>query len=103
METTAGTGDVPEDFLRVKVLPALLKSAEFGGGGARMVSLIAQFSKNLSEEDYNIQTTPVFIRLFQNPDRALRVALLDNLHLMIDFFTNKIVTDKIFPQLVSYL
>lgn len=96
----ADSDDFPEEFFRVKVLPELLKSAEFGGGGPRVITLIMRFSQKLSEEEYNAQITPVIVRLFQSPDRALRVALLDSLPLMIDHLSQKLVTDKIFPQMV---
>lgn len=66
-----------------------------------MISLIMRFSQKLSEDEYTTQITPVIIRLFQSPDRALRVALLDSLPLMIDHLSQKIVTDKIFPQMVT--
>lgn len=84
----------------VKVLPELLKSAEFGGGGPKVIKLIMRISNKLNEDEYTAQITPVIVRLFGSPDRALRVCLLDNLPLMIDHLSQKIVTDKIFPQLV---
>lgn len=66
-----------------------------------MIKLIMRISTKLTEEEYTAQITPVIIRLFNSPDRALRVCLLDNLPLMIDHLSQKIVTDKIFPQMVS--
>lgn len=57
----------------------------------------------LSEDEYDSQLTPVVVRLFGSPDRALRVCLLDNLPLMIDHMSMKVVNDKIFPNLVRYL
>lgn len=101
LDSVAESDDFPEDFFKVKVLPELLKSAEFGGGGPRVISLVMRFSAKLSEEEYGAQITPVIIRLFGSPDRALRVSLLDSLPLMIDHLSQKIVTDRIFPQMVS--
>lgn len=66
-----------------------------------MIKLIMRISTKLTEEEYTAQITPVVIRLFSSPDRALRVCLLDNLPLMIDHLSQKIVTDKIFPQMVG--
>lgn len=60
-----------------------------------------KISSKLSEEEYDAQITPVIVRLFTSPDRALRVCLLDNLPLMIDHLSQKLVTDKIFPQMVT--
>lgn len=85
----------------MKVLPELLKSVEFGGGGAKAFGVVMKISTKLSTDDFESKITPVVIRLFQNPDRAIRVCLLDNLPLMIDRLSQKIVNDKIFPNLVS--
>ncbi|EKG21439.1 hypothetical protein MPH_01237 [Macrophomina phaseolina MS6] len=93
--------DFPEEFFKMKVLPELLKSVEFGGGGPKVFSLVMKIASKLSDEEYDAQITPVIVRLFQSPDRAIRVCLLDNLPLMIDHLSNKIVNDKIFPQMVT--
>ncbi len=95
------TDDFPEDFFKMKVLPELLKSVEFGGGGPKAFSIVMKIGAKLSSDDFDTKVTPVIIRLFGNPDRAIRVCLLDNLPLMIDRFSPKIVNDKIFPQVVS--
>lgn len=95
------SNDFPEEFFKVKVLPELLKSVEFGGGGPKSFSLVMRIATKLSEEEYDARITPVVIRLFTSPDRALRVCLLDNLPLMIDHLSQKLVTDKIFPQMVT--
>jgi SCY1-like protein 1 len=96
------TDDFPEDFFKMKVLPELLKSVEFGGGGPKAFGVVMKIATKLSNEDFEAKITPVLIRLFGNPDRAIRVCLLDNLPLMIDRLSQKIVNDKIFPQIVSW-
>lgn len=55
----------------------------------------------LPDEEYNLKLTPVIVRLFANPDRAIRVCLLDHLPNMIEHLPPKIVNDKIFPQMVG--
>lgn len=95
------TDDFPEDFFRMKVLPELLKSVEFGGGGPKAFGLVLKIATKLSNEDFDAKITPVLIRLFGNPDRAIRVCLLDSLPLMIDRLSQKVVNDKIFPQIVG--
>jgi SCY1-like protein 1 len=95
--------DFPEDYFRMKILPELLKSVEFGGGGPKVFSVVMKISTKLTDEDFDAKVTPVIVRLFNSPDRALRVSLLDSLPLMIDRLSQKIVNDKIFPQLVSCL
>ncbi|KAF3047257.1 hypothetical protein E8E11_001566 [Didymella keratinophila] len=93
--------DFPADFFKMKVLPELLKSVEFGGGGAKVFGTVMQIGQKLSDDEYETQITPVVVRLFANPDRAIRVCLLDNLPLMIDHLPQKLVNDKIFPQMVT--
>ena len=95
------TDDFPEDFFKMKVLPELLKSVEFGGGGPKALGMVTKIATKLSGDDFESKVTPVIVRLFANPDRAIRVSLLDNLPLMIDRFSNRIVNDKIFPHVVS--
>ena len=97
----AESDDFPEEFFRVKVVPELLKSVEFGGGGPKPFGIVMRIATKMDEDEYNRQITPVIIRLFSSPDRALRVCLLDNLPLMIDHLSQKIVSDKIFPQMVT--
>ena len=91
----------PEDFTKRKILPELIKSVEFGGGGPKVFTVVLQIGTKLSEDEYDGQLTPVLVRLFASPDRAMRVCLLENLPLMIDRLSSKIVNDKIFPNLVS--
>lgn len=92
--------DFPEDYLKRKILPELLKSVEFGGGGAKVFNVVLQIGTKLTDDEYENQLTPVLVRLFASPDRAIRVCLLDNLPLMIDHLSQKIVNDKVFPNLV---
>ena len=94
------TDDFPEDFFKMKVLPELLKSVEFGGGGPKAFGVVMKIASKLSNDDFDARVTPVVVRLFANPDRAIRVCLLDNLPLMIDRLPQKTVNDKIFPQMV---
>jgi len=92
--------DFPEDFFKAKVLPELIKSVEFGGGGPRVFSVIMKIASKLSDDEYEQQLNPVIVRLFSSPDRALRVCLLDNLPSMINHLPQKTVTNNIFPQMV---
>ncbi|KAI8633656.1 armadillo-type protein [Xylariaceae sp. FL1651] len=95
------TDDFPEDFFKMKVLPELLKSVEFGGGGPKAFAVVMKIATKLTNDDFEARVQPVVIRLFGNPDRAIRVCLLDNLPLMIDRLPQKVVNDKIFPHMVS--
>lgn len=92
--------DFPEDFLKMKVLPELLKAVEFGGGGPKALEVVMKIAGGLPSDEFESRVTPVVVRLFGNPDRALRVSLLDGLPLIIERLSQKVVNDKIFPQLV---
>ncbi|KAH8596531.1 armadillo-type protein [Bisporella sp. PMI_857] len=93
--------DFPEDFFKMKVLPELLKSFEYGGGGPKVFGVIMKISTKLTDEEFETKITPAIVRLFGSPDRAIRVCLLDNLPLMIDHLSPKVVNDKIFPHMVT--
>ncbi|KAK7419355.1 Nuclear aminoacylation-dependent tRNA export pathway component [Neonectria magnoliae] len=93
--------DFPEEFFKMKILPELMKSAEFGGGGPKAVGVVMKIAAKLSNEDFDSRVTPFIVRLFGSPDRAIRVCLLDSLPSMIDRLPQKIVNDKIFPQLIT--
>ncbi|KAH7326091.1 armadillo-type protein [Stachybotrys elegans] len=95
------TDDFPEDFFKMKILPELMKSVEFGGGGPKALMVVLKIASKLSSDEFDTRVTPFVVRLFSNPDRAIRVCLLDGLPLMIDRLPQKIVNDKIFPQLVT--
>jgi hypothetical protein len=92
--------DFPEDFFKMKILPEIMKSVEFGGGGPKAMNMVLKISAKLSSDDFETKVQPFIVRQFGNPDRALRVSLLDGLPLMIDRLPQKVVNDKIFPQMV---
>ena len=85
----------------MKILPELMKSVEFGGGGPKVFGYIMKIGAKLSDEEYESRLNPLIFRLFASPDRRMRVCLLDNLPLMVDHFSQKLVSDKVFPQIVS--
>ncbi|MCJ1403456.1 hypothetical protein MMC11_006679 [Xylographa trunciseda] len=93
--------DFPEEFFKMKILPELLKSVEFGGGGPKVFNFILKIGSKLSDEEYETRLNPVIVRLFASPDRQIRVSLLVSLPQMIDHLSQKVVTDKIFPQLIT--
>ncbi|EGX44734.1 hypothetical protein AOL_s00188g72 [Orbilia oligospora ATCC 24927] len=91
----------PEEFFKAKVLPELLKSVEYGGGGPKVFSVVLMIAEKLNEDEWESTITPCVVRLFSSPDRAIRVFLLDNLPRMIEHLPKKVVSDSIFPQLVT--
>ncbi|MCJ1475287.1 hypothetical protein MMC13_003949 [Lambiella insularis] len=93
--------DFPEDFFKMKILPELIRSVEFGGGGPKVFGFVMKISSKLSDDEFETRLNPVIIRLFASPDRQIRVCLLDSLPQMIDHLSQKVVTNQIFPQLVT--
>jgi SCY1-like protein 1 len=84
-------------------MPELMKSVEFGGGGPKALGVVLKIAAKLPAEDFDTKVNPFVVRLFGNPDRAIRVCLLDSLPVMIDRLSQKTVNDKIFPQMVSII
>ena len=82
-------------------MPELMKSVEFGGGGPKALGVVLKIAAKLSNDEFESKVIPFIVRVFGNPDRALRVCLLDGLPLMIDRLPQKVVNDKIFPNVVS--
>ena len=100
-ELDALSDDFPEDFFKMKILPELLKAVEFGGGGPRVFGAVMKISAKLSEDEFESQIVPVVVRLFNSPDRAMRVCLLDSLPLMVDRIPQKEINGKVFPSMVT--
>jgi len=95
------TDDFPEDFFKIKILPELLKSVEFGGGGPKVFTAILKIGAKMADDEWAAKLLPVILRLFASPDRAMRVCLLDNLPAMIERIPQKDVNGKIFPMMVT--
>lgn len=85
----------------MKILPELLKSIEFGGGGPSVFGAMMKIGIKMSDEEFEGRLVPVIIRLFNSPDRAMRVCLLDNLPQMIDRVSQRDINNKIFPSMVT--
>jgi SCY1-like protein 1 len=80
-----------------------LKSVEFGGGGPKALGIAMKIATKYTNDDFESKMIPVIVRMFANPDRAIRVCLLESLPQTIDRLPQKIVNDKIFPHLVRIL
>lgn len=93
--------DFPEDFFKMKILPELLKSVEFGGGGPSVLGAIMKISTKMTDDEFESRLAPVLLRLFQLPDRQMRVGLLEHLPLMIDRVSQKDVNSKIWPAMTT--
>jgi SCY1-like protein 1 len=48
-----------------------LKSFEFGGGGAKVFSIILSIAEKLSDDDFERDIQPVIVRMFASPERRV--------------------------------
>ncbi|KAI1614129.1 SCY1-like protein [Exophiala viscosa] len=95
------TDDFPEDFFKMKILPELLKSVEFGGGGPSVFGAIMKIGLKMSDDEFETRLGPTILRLFASPDRAMRVCLLDNLPIMVDRIPQKDINGKVWPAMTT--
>lgn len=102
VDAKAGQATLPEEFLKYKVLPSLVRAFEFGGGGPTLLPLILSLAASLPEKEYSASIIQPLIRMFATPDRAMRMALLEGLDKFADKLTSKDVTERIWPHLVSW-
>ncbi|GAA5968011.1 hypothetical protein JCM11641_003698 [Rhodosporidiobolus odoratus] len=102
----AKTDPLPAGFLKYKVLPSLVHSLEFGGGGslaAQLLPVILSLAESggLEEKEYQKDVIQPVIRLYATPDRAVRMALLENLERYIEKVGAKEVGEKVWPHLLT--
>lgn len=93
---------LPEEFLKYKVLPSLVRTFEFGGGGPALLPLILSLAAGLPEKEYSASIIQPLVRMFATPDRAMRMALLEGLDKFADKLTSKDVVERVWPHLVSF-
>jgi SCY1-like protein 1 len=91
----------PSEFSKYKILPELINAFEFGSGGAKALSAIVKVGEHLSDEEYEAIVIQPIVRMFSSPDRAIRVSLLENMPKFINHMTTKMVTNQVFPNIVS--
>ncbi|KAI6044640.1 armadillo-type protein [Pisolithus marmoratus] len=90
----------PPEFAAFRVLPSLVSALEFGGASAAsIVPLILQFGKNVPPEDYPRTVLMPLVKLYANPDRGMRMALLDSLPEYVEKLEKKVVVDQVWPHL----
>ncbi|GAA5972574.1 hypothetical protein JCM8115_000271 [Rhodotorula mucilaginosa] len=112
------TPPLPNGFLKYKVLPSLVHTFEFssGSGGAPLLPVILDLASDSSssshqngggggggigddEKGYQREIVQPIVRMYATPDRAIRMALLENLERYADRLTNKDVNEKVWPHL----
>ncbi|KAK9452911.1 armadillo-type protein [Dipodascopsis uninucleata] len=91
----------PPGYLRVKVLPELIKCLEYSGGGPKVLMVILDISQELEAEEVQNILVPIIVKTFSMPDRTIRLALLESLPKFIEHIPKKIVNDKLFPDMLT--
>ncbi|KAG6328916.1 hypothetical protein ID866_10173 [Astraeus odoratus] len=90
----------PPEFAAFRIMPSLVSALEFGGASAAsIVPLILQFGKSVPPEDYSRTVLMPLVKLFANPDRGTRMALLDSLPEYAEKLDKKVVVDQVWPNL----
>lgn len=93
----------PPEFASHRILPSLVSALEFGGASASTIlPLVLQLGKNVPPADYSSVVIAPVTKLFTSPDRGTRMALLDHLEEYVDKLENKLVVEKIWPNLVFH-
>ncbi|GAA5978305.1 hypothetical protein JCM10908_004306 [Rhodotorula pacifica] len=108
------TAALPNGFLKYKVLPSLVHTFEFssGSGGAPLLPVILDLASESiaakgatglgdeqNEKEYQRDVIQPIVRMYATPDRAIRMALLENLERYADRLTIKDVNEKVWPHL----
>lgn len=102
IKDAAEGGSLPEPFLVHRVLPSLLHSLSLPNApSALMLPLVLALGKQVPPSTYAKVVLDPVIKLFASPDRGTRMALLDGL----DEYSNKLdarmVTERIWPNLIT--
>jgi len=85
-----------------KVLPHLCVMAAISAKEALLVlSPLLVIGKTLDADGFKKQVEPVVVKLFGNPDRALRVTLLQHLESFVVNLSPELTADTIYPQVAQ--
>lgn len=92
---------LPEGFLLYKVLPSLVHTSEFGGGGPQLIPLVLSLASNLPEQEHDKAVVQPLVRMFASPDREMRMALLDGLDKFAGQLSAKDINERVWPHLAT--
>lgn len=92
----------PTSVSHHKVLPHLCAAAEISSKDALWVlPPLLVIGKSLEAAEFQRQVEPVVVKLFANPDRALRVTLLQHLEGFVKYLSPQLTADTIYPQVAQ--
>ncbi|CAI5467360.1 unnamed protein product, partial [Closterium sp. Yama58-4] len=84
-----------------KILPQLASALEFGSAPAPALTVLLKLGGWLNQEEFNAKVLPTLVKLFGSSDRAIRVALLQNLDSFGAQIAPNVVEEQVFPHLAS--
>src|ERR1700761_4000452 len=97
------TPTLPPTFSTRFILPTLLNSltlTTMATSAPSTVPLVVQLGTYVPPDEYKVLVLEPLVKLFANPDRGTRMALLDALPEFADKLDKQMVSDKIWPHLV---
>jgi SCY1-like protein 1 len=95
---------LPSTFATHLVLPTLLNSltlTTMSTSAPSIIPLVIQLGTYVSSDEYKTLVVEPVVKLFANPDRGTRMALLDALPEFADKLDKQTVSEKVWPHLVS--
>jgi SCY1-like protein 1 len=95
---------LPSTFATHLVLPALLTSlthTTMSVSAPSIIPLVIQLGAYVLSDEYKSLVLEPVIKLFANPDRGTRMAILEVLPEFADKLDKQTVSEKIWPHLVS--
>ena len=96
---------LPSTFATHLVLPALLNSLSLTTmsiSAPSIIPLVIQLGTYVPSEEYKTLVLEPVVKLFANPDRGTRMALLDALPEFADKLDKQTVSEKVWPHIVRF-
>ena len=84
-----------------KILPQIQEALVFGSAPALAVHPMLHAARDLSDDEFATKVTPGVVKLFSSSDKAIRVALLENLGSYIKHLSEKIVEDAVYEKVFT--
>lgn len=102
IQEAAESGALPEQFLVHRVLPSLLHSLSLPNApSALMLPLVLSIGRDVPPSTYSKVILDPVVKLYAIPDRGTRMALLDGLSEYADKMDSKMVTERVWPNLLT--
>jgi len=93
---------LPPPFLISKILPSLLHSLSLPSAPAsHILPLVLSIGKDVPPHRYNAVVLDPVVKLYASPDRGTRMALLEGLTEYGDKLEKSVVSDKVWPHLIT--